>query len=144
MRSLFLTVLLAMMWMVGGRAEENTTQGPVWDIQFIRTKPNQRDAYLLSLKQKTKPIWDEEKRQGLILDYKVFNNLTQHDPQEWDIALAVQFKNFAAIDGFESKELAIAEKMLASKQAVSQEFGEKRVEMREIISTKLIQEILLK
>lgn len=71
------------------------------------------------------------------MDYKVFNNLTQHDPHEWEVAVAVEFKNVAALDGFESKESAIAEK-IASKQATTRELAGERLEMREILSTKLI------
>jgi hypothetical protein len=144
MKTAIVTILLMSIWATGGPAQEQNSEGAVWDMQFIRTKPNQRDAYLLSLKQNAKPIWEEERRQGLILDYKIFNNLTQHDPQEWDIAVAIQFKNFAALDGFEAKELSIASKRMGSASAANQEFGEKHVEMREIVSTKLIQEILLK
>jgi hypothetical protein len=144
MKAVIVTLLLTTIWAAGGPAQEQSNEGPVWDIQFIRTKPNQRDHYLSSLKQNAKPIWEEEKRQGLILDYKIFNNLTLHDPQEWDIAVAVQFKNFAAIDGFEAKELSIASKMMGSKSAATSELGEKHVEMREIVSTKLLQEIVLK
>jgi len=143
MKSLLVTLLLLSMSVGSGPAQEETSQGPVWDVQFIRTKPNQREAYLISLKQKSKPIWEEEKRQGLILDYKVFNNLTQYDPHEWDVAVAVQFKNFAALDGFEPRESAIAEK-IASKQAATRELAGERFEMREILSTKLIQEIVWK
>jgi hypothetical protein len=143
MKLVMLTLLLTSVWVTGGHTQEPTSQGPVWDLQFIRTKPNQRDAYLLSLKQNARPIWDEEKRQGLILDYKVFNNLTQHDPQEWDIEVAIQFKNFAALDGFEAKERLIASKMAGPTPAGTQQLGDKRLEMREILSTRLIQEILL-
>lgn len=144
MKLVTLTLFLTSAWVTGGPTPEQSSEGPVWDLQFIRTKTNQRDAYLLSLKEKARPIWDEEKRQGLILDYKVFNNLTQHDPQDWDIEVAIQFKNFAALDGFEAKERSIAGKMTGSQPAATQELGDKRVEMREIVSTKLIQEILLK
>jgi hypothetical protein len=139
------TLLLAGVWAPGGPPEDQNSEGPVWDLQFIRTRPNQKDAYLSSLKQNAKPIWDEEKRQGLILDYKVFNNLTQHDPQDWDIELAIQFRNFAALDGFEAKEMQIAGKQAGSEPAAAtRALGEKHVEMREIVSTKLIQEIVFK
>jgi hypothetical protein len=49
--------------------------------------------------------------------------------------LAVEFKNFAALDGFEAKELSIVDRLLGSKQVAAQVLGEKRVEMREIVST---------
>ena len=123
-------------------AQDTYAEGPVWDITFIRTRPNQRDAYLSSLKQNTVPILQEEKRQGLILDFKILNNLTQHDPQEWDVAVAVQYKNFAGMDGFEQKEQAIRDKLLGSRQKALQALEGNRVEMRDIVATKLIQEMI--
>jgi hypothetical protein len=60
------------------------------------------------------------------------------------MAVAVEFKNCAALDRFEAKELAIAETLLGSKQATVQVVGDKRVEMREIVCTKLVQELMLK
>jgi hypothetical protein len=67
---LFVTLVIISVWAVGS-AHGQSNEGPVWDVQFIRTKPNRRDAYLLSLKVNTKPILEEEKRQGLNLDYKI-------------------------------------------------------------------------
>ncbi len=143
MRNCLVVVLVTAVLALGSSAYGENAEGPVWDITYVRTKPNQRDAYLASLKQNTKPILEEEKKQGLILDYKIFNNLTQHDPQEWNIAIAIQYKNFAALDGFEGRELAIRDKMVGSRQAATKIFGEKLGEMREIVSTKLVQELIL-
>jgi len=125
-------------------SQDQYTEGPIWDVTFVRTKPNQRDAYLNNLRENTKPVLEEEKKQGMIMDYKIINNLTQHDPQEWDIAVAVQCTNFAAMDGFEAKEQAIRDKIQGSRQAAEHTFGEKYSDMREIVSTKLMQELVLK
>ncbi len=145
MKVAIITLLLTGAWARGGSVEPQGTEGPVWDLQFIRTKPNQRDAYLQSLRQKAKPIWDEEKREGLILDYKVFDNLAQHDAQDWDIEVAIQYRNFAGLDGFEAKEREIAARLTGSQPATAvQELGVAHAEMREIVATKIIQEILLK
>jgi hypothetical protein len=44
----------------------------VWRVQLISVKSTQMDAYLTSLSQSTKPLLYEMKRQGTIIDYKVF------------------------------------------------------------------------
>jgi hypothetical protein len=144
MRKFSVAWLILVTCLFQAMAQEQYEEGPVWDVTFVRTKPNQRENYLASLRADSKPVLDEEKRQGLILDYKIINNLTQHDAQEWDIAVAIQYKNFASMDGFEAMELAIASKLLGSKQAADQTFGEKHSEMREIVSTKLMQELILR
>src|ERR1700733_2381387 len=76
-------------------AQEHYNEGPIWQISLIHVKPNQMDTYLSSLQEKAKPIYEEAKRQGTIVDYKVFLNTTQHDLQDWDIAIGIEFKNFA-------------------------------------------------
>jgi len=124
-------------------AQEHYTEGPIWQVSLIRVKPNQNDAYLTSLQEKSKPLLDEQKKQGVILDYKLFINTTQHDPQDWDLALAIQYKNFAALDGLAAKGEAIRDKILGSKKA-AQDVGEKRVEMREVVSVMLLREVMLK
>ena len=124
-------------------AQEHYTEGPVWRVQLIRVKPTQMDAYLTSLRQSSKPFFDEEKRQGVIMDYKIFFKETKSNPQDWDIAVAIQYKNHAAIDGEAAKAEAIRDKVLGGKQP-AQQLAEKRGEIREIISSELLQEITLK
>jgi hypothetical protein len=124
-------------------AQEHYTEGPIWRIQLIRVKPTQMDAYLASLRQSTKPMIEEEKRQGMIMDYKVFLKETKNKPEDWDICVAVEYKNYAAMDGLAAKGEAVRDKIMGGKQA-AQQLGEKRAEIREIISSELLQEIFLK
>ena len=124
-------------------AQEHYTEGPIWRIQLIRVKPTQMDAYLTSLRQSTKPLIEEQKKQGMIVDYKVFLKETKNSPEDWDICVAIQYKNHAAMDGLAAKGEAIRDKILGGK-AQGQQLGEKRAEIREIISSELLQEIYLK
>jgi len=124
-------------------AQEHYTEGPVWRLSLIRVKPTHMDEYLSSLQQSSKPFLEEEKRQGLIVDYKLFIKETKSNPQDWDMCLALQFKNHAAMDGLGSKVEAIRDKVLGGKQQAHQ-LGEKREEIREVISDESLQEIILK
>jgi hypothetical protein len=124
-------------------AQEHYTEGPIWRVQLIRVKPTQMDAYLTSLRQSTKPLIEEEKRQGMIMDYKIFLKETKNSPEDWDICVAVQYKNHAAMDGLAAKGEAARDKIMGGKQA-AQQLGEKRAEIREIVSSELLQEIFLK
>jgi hypothetical protein len=101
------------------------------------------DEYLTSMQQSTKPFLDEEKRQGLVVEYKVFLKETKSNPHDWDICLAVQYKNYAAMDGLSSKVEGIRDKVLGGKQQAHQ-LGEKREEIREVISSELLHEVVLK
>ena len=124
-------------------AQEHYTEGPIWRVELIRVKPTQMDAYLTSLSQSTKPLIEEEKRQGVIMDYKVFLKETKASPEDWDIAVAIEYKNHAAMDGLAAKGEAARDKILGGKQA-AQQLGEKRAEIREIITSELLEEIFLK
>jgi hypothetical protein len=124
-------------------AQENYSEGLVWRVSLIRVKATHLDEYLTSLRQVSKPFIEEEKRQGLIVDYKILLKETKSSPQDWDICLAVEYKNHAALDGLDAKVEAIRDKVLGGKQQAHQ-LGEKREEIREIISDELLQEIYLK
>jgi hypothetical protein len=136
-------LLMLFLWAIPASAQEHYTEGPVWRVTLIRVKPNQMDAYLTSLRQSTKGIYDEEKRNGTILDYKVFLKETHNGPQDWDICIAVEYKNHAALDGLAAKGEAMRDKIIGGKQQ-AQQLGEKRVEMRETVSSELLREIILK
>src|SRR5277367_4466780 len=124
-------------------AQEHYTEGPVWRVQLIRVKPTHMDDYLTSLRKSTKPIMEEEKKQGIIVDYKVFLKETKNTPEDWDICVAIEYKNHAAMDGLDAKGEMMRDKILGGK-AQGKELAEKRVEIREIISSELMQEVFLK
>jgi hypothetical protein len=124
-------------------AQEHYTEGPVWRIQLIRVKPTHMDEYLTSLRKSTKPLIEEQKKEGMIVDYKVFLKETKNNPEDWDICVAIQYKNYAAMDGLAAKGEMLRDKILGGKQP-AQQLSEKRAEIREIISSELLQEIYLK
>jgi len=124
-------------------AQEHYTEGPIWRVSLIRVKPTQMDAYLTSLRQSSKPLLEEQKHQGLIVDYKLFLKETKNNPEDWDVCLAIQYKNHAAMDGLAAKGEMVRDKILGGK-APAQQLNEKRAEIRELVSSELLQEIFLK
>ena len=143
MKKLCVIAMFASMFAPALLAQENYSEGPVWKVSLIRVKPTHFDEYLTSLRQVSKPFIEEEKRQGLIVDYKIFLKETKNNPQDWDLCLAVEYKNHAVLDGLDAKVEAIRDKVLGGKQQAHQ-LGEKREEIREVISDELLQEIYLK
>jgi len=143
MKKLCVLALLVLLSAPALFAQEHYTEGPVWRVSLVRVKPNQMDAYLTSLRQSSKPLLDEEKRQGTIMDYKIFLKETKNNPEDWDLCLAVEYKNHAAMDGLTAKAEAVRDKILGGKQQ-AQQVGEKRQEIRDLVSSELLQEIILK
>jgi hypothetical protein len=124
-------------------AQEHYTEGPVWRVSLIRVKPTQMDAYLTSLQQSSKPLLEQQKKDGTIMDYKLFLKETKNTPEDWDVCLALEYKNHAAMDGLAAKAEVLRDKILGGKQT-AQQLAEKRAEIREVISSELLQEIILK
>jgi hypothetical protein len=124
-------------------AQEHYTEGPIWRVTLIRVKPTRMDDYLTTLRQTTKAVYEENKKQGSIIDYKVFLKETKNNPEDWDICIAVEYKNHAALDGLAAKNEVVRDKVLGGK-APAQQLTEKRAEIREVVSSELLQEIFLK
>jgi hypothetical protein len=137
--SLFLALLLS----PAAFSQKVYTQGPIWRIELIRVKPGQIDPYIKSLQQITKPLLEEEKRQNLIVDYKVFLKQTKSSPEDWDVALAVEYKDFAALDNLTEKHDAIRDKLMGGGDK-TQEMINSRLGTREILSQDWLEEIFLK
>ena len=125
-----------------GQSDAPYTEGPVWTISMIKTKPGMADDYLKNLAQIYKAVNDEAKKQGIIMDYKILlgNDST---PQDFDILLMQEFKNMAAFDGLREKTDPIAKKLIGSED-VQRQGAVKRMEIREIMGNKLMREITLK
>jgi hypothetical protein len=143
MRKLSCVLAFVSLFALEALAQEHYTDGPVWNVTFIRVKPAQFDAYLSNLQQGAKVAYDEAKREGVIMDYKVFLKSTKSSPQDWDIAIALLYKNHAQMDGQAAKFEAIRDKVLGGKQTF-QQAAEKRSEIREIVGVELVQEVTLK
>lgn len=69
--------------------------GPVWRIAEYRVKPDRGADFMKFLREHRLQIFAEQKRQGLIVDYKLYFNPTNSEPQEPQHIEAVLYRNFA-------------------------------------------------
>jgi hypothetical protein len=128
--------------LVRAQSDAPYTEGPVWGITMVKTKPGMTDDYLKVLAKIYKATNDEMKKQGLIMDYKILLG-TDSNPQDFDILLMVEFKNMAAFDNQREKTDPIADKILGSEE-MQRQGAIKRMEIREIMGNKLMREVTLK
>ncbi len=118
------------------------TEGSVWVTQFVRTKPGMTDDYLKNLAGNWKKVQDELKRQGIVVSYHVYQGQAANK-EDWDLMMMVEYKNHAAFDGIDGKFRAAAAKVIGGEE--TQRGGAvKRMEIREILGGKQVQEIILK
>ena len=118
------------------------TEGHVWQITMVKTKPGMSDDYLKGIAKTFKGSLDEAKKQNLILDYKILIG-DAASPQDYDILLMVESKDMAALDNAREKFDPIERKISGSPD-VQRANATKRLEIREILGDKLMREITLK
>ena len=135
--------------LLGGAAvaQEHWTEGPVWEISFYRTTPGHFDDYLKYLRRNVLPPTEEGKKQGIILDQKVYVKAPT-GPEDWDIAFATLHKNMAALDysaELDKRSKAVAEKHYKTADEEKQrEMAKPRLEWRTYLGTQLVREVTLK
>jgi hypothetical protein len=118
------------------------TEGGVWQITMVKTKPGMGDDYLKALAKIFKTTNDEAKKQGIISDYKILVG-DASTPQDYDILLMIQYPNMAALDNLRDKTDPIASKMIGNDDQQRQ-MAVKRLEIRDIMGGKTMREVTLK
>jgi len=117
-------------------------EGPVWTLTMIKTKTGLADEYLKQITGTVKPVYDEEKKQKIILDYKILNGEAS-GPQDFNILILVEYPNWAALDNLRDKMDPIVEKVMGTEEQ-RRTTAVKRLDIREILGTKTMREITLK
>src|SRR5207245_10976662 len=78
-------------------AQEQFTEGPLWECSNYRTKPDQANSYLKYLRENSLPQNEERKKAGLIVDYKVYFH-TPTNPTDPDVVICTLHSSFARLD----------------------------------------------
>ncbi len=139
---LFAVLFLSCASFVRAQGDAPYTEGSVWSVTQVKTKPGFTDDYLRQLKSIFVGELDEAKKEGLILSYKILLG-SYSTPADYDILLMIEYKDFAAFDGQRAKFDAIDKKLFGTPDQ-EREGAAKRMEIREILGDKLLQEITLK
>lgn len=128
---------------VTARAQVPYNQGTVTRVVLLSIVPGHSDALFADLKKNAVPLWEEEKKAGLILDYSLFLNQTASGPEDWDVGYTLTYKNMAALDGLSDKVYELRMKHYGSKED-EQKVIEKRVENAKVVSSSLLRDITLR
>ena len=124
-------------------AQDQYTEGGVTRVTLVQILPGRFNAFMDDLKTNIKPIWDAEKKAGLIENYSIFLNSTKANPDDWDIGFAISYKNFAALDGLAQKILDLRMSHYGDK-GKEQQVIDKRVQNGRTVTSILTREISLK
>ena len=129
-------------------AQEHWTEGPVWTVSTYRTEPGKFDEYMKYLRSNAVPVVAEEKKQGLILDFKIFVKAPS-SPSDWDVAIATLQPSYGkALDFNQSdadKIKAIqAKHWKTTDEDKQREMAANRLAMRKAVGTDFVREVNLK
>jgi hypothetical protein len=124
-------------------AQEHYTLGPISRIILVDIKPGRGAEFWTDLRRTLRPLYDEYKKQGLIEGYSVGLKTTAEGPQDWDVAIVLTFKNWAALDTFAIKGDSVSMRYYGSygKRSAA---GTRRVEFGTTVGSFLVRDVTLK
>ena len=109
----------------------------------VKVKPGKQNDVLMDLRKNFRVVSEEYKKQGVILDYKIYFNSTTDGPNDWDFAIATAYKNWAALDTLGPVADAATLKHYGSAEK-RQQAADARNQLRDVVSSRLIREQTLK
>src|SRR5208337_726788 len=124
-------------------AQDQYTEGSVERVTLVHILPGHFDAFMGDIKNNLKPIWEAEKSAGLIEGYQVFFNQTKASIDDWDIGIALTYKNMAALDGLGMKVLDLRMKQYGDRSK-EQQVVNQRVENARAVASYLIRNVTMK
>ncbi len=93
MKRIYLITMILGLLAIGAQAQTPTptpapatSPGVVIRVTYFKIKPGKLAEWIKFLRENTKPILDEQKKQGLILDYNYYIQPTSDSPTDWDAA----------------------------------------------------------
>lgn len=109
---------------------------------MIKTKTGLTDEYFKQITGTVKPVYEEAKKQKIILSYKILDGEAS-DSHDFNILILVEYPNMAAFDGLRDRMDPVLAKVMGSEEQ-RQQMAVKRLDIREILGTKTMREITLK
>lgn len=131
------------------QAQENFTEGPVWVINYYRTKPGKFDEYMKFLRANFAKNVAKQKQAGIIVDSKVLLNPTVNGPDDWDVAIAYLYSDYARLNFNQATEDQLqrfaaeitGEKI---KERRDTRLDTTRFPLRDYIRTRILREVMLR
>jgi hypothetical protein len=116
-------ILCSLFFVVGGDAQTDKTQKPVWTLEFIEVRPNNMGPTLGYLDDHWMRVREEAKRQGAVLSYHRIQETVQMAPGSKtgdpnSVVLLTEYKNLAAFSGREKLFASIREHLPSSTPGV--------------------------
>jgi len=109
-------------------------------VNYFRWADGMQGAGLTDLRTHLVPIWEAEKKAGILQSYSLLINTTPASPNDWTFAIALGYKNYAAMDSLGPRTGAITLKHYGSADARTAA-NQARQKLRIPVSTKLVNNV---
>jgi hypothetical protein len=131
-------VFAAFVFTSTSHAQVPYSEGHVERVVLLELVPGHSNAFWADVKTNVLPIWEAEKKSGLILDYQIFLNTTTEG--KWDVGYSIVYANMAALDGLADKIFDLRMNQYGD-QTAEQKVIDKRVENAHVVSSMLLRDI---
>ncbi len=112
------------------------TPGAVTRVILVKVNPGQRPAFDQDMMDNEIPVFDEEKKAGIISNYEIFNNVTTNGPNDWGVGIALTYPNYATLDSLGERADPITLKHYGSAEK-RQAAADHRNQIRTVQSSRL-------
>ncbi len=112
------------------------TPGAVTRVILVKVNPGQRPAFDQDMMDNEIPVFDEEKKAGIIANYEIFNNVTTNGPNDWGVGIALTYPNYATLDSLGERADPITLKHYGSAEK-RQAAADHRNQIRTVQSSRL-------
>ena len=122
-------------------SDRSYEMGHVFRYSFVKYRAGKRGEYLENLGNQYVRELEEAKRQGVILSYKIVNGEAT-TPQDWNVLMILELKDNAALDTFDEKMDAIADKVIG--EQADKKGDDVRATIRDYLGIKTAREVVYK
>jgi hypothetical protein len=138
--ALIILLMLAGANLSFAQTDKPYTDGPLWQVNFVHSKPGMGALYLKNLGEGWIKEMRAAKDAGLIMDFKVLSAQPTSE-NDWDLILMYEIKNHAMLDGMNDKIEALGKNVFADTDEAAHQKTLSRNELRTLQGGKLMQQL---
>jgi hypothetical protein len=112
------------------------TPSTVTRVVLLKVTPGQRPVFDQDMMDNQVPIFEEEKKAGILTNYEIFNNVTTNGPNDWGVGVALTYPNYATLDNLGERADPITLKHYGSAEK-RQAAAEHRNQFTTVVSSRL-------
>jgi hypothetical protein len=120
----------------GAAGSVKVTPSAVTRVTLIKINTGQRPAFDQDVMDNLIPVYEDEKKAGILANYEIFNNVTTNGPNDWGVGIALTYPNYATLDNLGERADPITLKHYGSAEK-RQAAADHRNQITTVVSSRL-------